>query len=240
MYKISASSLEIAAVYVHLKALSPFSQDDDQLHGQQKHFHVGGLPVRRAAVCGGSPAVHLPAAVLPALLCVGHESSHCNHGCCVQKGKSRQTRDTMSSFAFLNATTNKLLHGKKMNVFFLLFDFFHCVLTATNLLLQGIGGLQRHPQRVDRWGNRELDVCRRPALQRRDQLHPPAVVLPPADHLVHRFLVAGAGPIGLSGPGCHGAHGAHQWSARQQGQKIPGQQKCTSSGLLIVVSSTVS
>lgn len=138
MYKISASSLEIAAVYVHrfdpelnsnpwtggvtvartLKALSPFSQADDQLHGQQKHFHVGGLPVRRAAVCGGSPAVHLPAAVLPALLCVGHESSHCDHGCSVQKGKSRQTRDTTSSFAFLNATTNKLLHGNKMNVFF--------------------------------------------------------------------------------------------------------------------------
>lgn len=118
-----------------------------------------------------------------------------------------------------------------MTTFSLLLDvFLH--------LTQGIGGLQRHPRRVDRRGNRELDVCGRPALQRRDQLHPPAVVLPTADHLVHHFLVAGVGSIGLSGPGCHGADGAHQRSARQQGQKIPGQQECNSENYIADIFNT--
>lgn len=106
-------------------------------------------------------------------------------------------------------------------IFLLIFLF------PLQLLFQGTGGVQRHTQRVDGWGNSEPDVCRRPALQRCDQLHPPAVVVPSADHLVHCFPVAGVGSVRLGRLGCHGAHGAHQWTARHQGQKIPGQQKCT-------------
>lgn len=48
---------------------------------------MGGVCVCSAAASGGSSAVTRPAAILPPLLRVGHEGSHCHHGVCVQKGK---------------------------------------------------------------------------------------------------------------------------------------------------------
>lgn len=67
-----------------------FSQIDDLLHSGQIQLRLGRLFVCSAAVCDGSPAVSLPAAVLPALLCFGDEGPHCNHGCRVQKGKNKK------------------------------------------------------------------------------------------------------------------------------------------------------
>lgn len=108
MFKVSVSSLDIAAVYPVLTSLPCTSnpllsspQADDRLHQWQKHICVAGLPLCRAAVCGGSAAVHLPTAVLPALLCVGHESPYCHHGCCVQKGKIRERLDITFTFLTL-------------------------------------------------------------------------------------------------------------------------------------------
>lgn len=50
---------------------------------------MGRVYVRSAAAFGGTSAVSVPAAVLPALLCAGDEGSHCHHGCGVQKGNVR-------------------------------------------------------------------------------------------------------------------------------------------------------
>lgn len=63
-------------------------QADDLLHWGQVQLQLGGLPVRGAAVPGGSPAVALPAAVLPALLRSGNESPNGPYGCRLQKGSS--------------------------------------------------------------------------------------------------------------------------------------------------------
>lgn len=96
---------------------------------------------------------------------------------------------------------------------------------SLKFLFQGIGTLKWCPQRVHSWGNGEPDVSRRSALQRCDQLHPPAVVLPSADHPVHIFPVAGVRSLCFGRIGSHGDNVARQWSDSHHRQKIPGQQQ---------------